>query len=79
MIPAEYDILIDFAPISYNKANLAAGALVQPGGSFRFRAKHISEITQADRDDEFLEVVDRLPSLVTDSGEEEAEVVVTEV
>jgi len=79
LIPAEYDILLDFAPISYNKANLAAGVLAQPGGCFRFRAKHASEITQADRDDESLEVVDRLPSLETDSGEVEAEVEVTPV
>lgn len=60
--------MIDFAPISYNKANIEAGYQVQPEGKFRFRAKHATEVTQADRDDEFMEVVDRLPSL--DGGAE---------
>jgi len=67
LIPAEYDILLDFAPISYNKKNIESGYQVQPEGKFRFRAKHATEITQEDRDDEFMEVVDRLPSL--DGGE----------
>lgn len=79
LIPSEYDILLDFAPIKYNKVNLEAGYQPQPGGSFRFRAKYVTEITQADRDDDTMEIVERLPSLVSDSGEEQAEVEVLQV
>jgi hypothetical protein len=68
LIPEEYDILIDFAPISYNSVNIKAGYQPQPSGKFRFRAKYQAEITQADRDDVAMQIVERLPSLTPDDG-----------
>ena len=52
LVPAEYDILIDFAPISFNKAHIDEGYQTQPEGKFRFRALHQADITQANKDDE---------------------------
>lgn len=79
LIPAEYDILIDFAPIAYSKINFDAGYQPQHEGKFRFRAKHVSEITKENRVDEYMQVVDRLPSLNPPDETPQEEIIVVPV
>ena len=59
IIPAEYDVFIDFAPISYK----GEGQDPLDEGKFQFTAKWVPEITKAMKDDLTITVVDRLEVL----------------
>ena len=72
LIPAEYDIFIDFAPISYAK-NSDQVSLDE--GKFQYLAKWVAATTDYETDDT-VTIVERLPSL--DSGEA-AEIIVIPV
>lgn len=72
LIPAEYDIFIDFAPISYAK-NSDQVSLDE--GKFQYLAKWVAATTDYETDDT-VTIVERLPSL--DSGEA-AEIIVVPV
>lgn len=61
IIPAEYDIFLDFAPISYEPG--PAQAQLNPG-KFQYRATHLSEDGLADyENDDVVTIVRRLPPL----------------
>lgn len=59
LIPAEYDIFIDFAPISYEPG--IAQAQINPG-KFQYRATHQAD-TSAYENDDTVTIVNRLPPL----------------
>jgi hypothetical protein len=65
VIPAEYDIFIDFAPISYK----VSGQSTLDEGKFQFLVKWVPEITDAYRSDDTVEVVNRLAPLPTPEDE----------
>lgn len=62
IIPAEYDIFIDFAPIKYKTTDQVP---INPG-QFSFLAKWIPAITDAYESDDTVEKVRRLPALAGD-------------
>lgn len=59
IIPAEYDVFIDFAPISYKTTDQATLS----EGKFQFLAKWVPEITNAYENDDTVEKVRRLAPL----------------
>jgi hypothetical protein len=59
VIPAEYDIFIDFAPISYKPDTQTP--LAQ--GKFQFLVKWVADVAEEYKTDDTVEIVYRLPPL----------------
>jgi hypothetical protein len=61
LIPAEYDVFLDFAPIEFEPGTVQAQ--INPG-KFQYRATHVSEDGLADyENDDTVTIVRRLPPL----------------
>lgn len=63
VIPAEYDIYIDYSPLSYKNSDSTSKA---EEGKFSFLAQWIAN-TDSYKNDDTVEIVDRLESLATES------------
>lgn len=72
LIPAEYDVFLDFAPISYTTGS---GQEKLSAGRFQFQSKWVADTTDYEND-ETVEIVRRLPS--ANSGTESTTVPVTD-